>query len=402
MKKERIEEVTLLRAMAFMAITMQHCIAEYIYRPDIQQPDAVMLGMLFHFTRFGTPTFVFLTGVLLICNYTSKLNYGSFLRKRVNDIFVPFLTWTVIYWVAVNLFIGMSFAKSDTWMELGRQVLQPTYGYHLWFILMIFQFYLLLPLLLKVAEPLRRFIQRKPDGALARTMGLLFVAAISYGALMWFSYYKANASAAAIGGIWEWLMLHRTEWFIFYSFYFILGGVCAYGLSRFRQAAVGGLAASGLAFIGLYIWAGYELLGHSISGMKLGLSTYLRPSIFLLIVTQLMTAYGLAVIVDRDGGIFKRMLLFIGRHSYGSFLAHPFVLLLVSEITRSLPLSGWHLPVTAATFVVVSAGAIGISKAASMLPFGWLLVGTQGKRNDPSRNKLKSLQRQDRPKPIET
>ena len=58
-KKERIEEVTLLRAFAFLAITMQHCIAEYIYRADILQPDSIMLAMLFDFTRFGTPTFVF-------------------------------------------------------------------------------------------------------------------------------------------------------------------------------------------------------------------------------------------------------------------------------------------------------------------------------------------------------
>ena len=59
MGKPRIEEWTQLRGIAFLAIVMQHNIAEYIYRSDIEQPDSVMLTMIYHLTRFGTPTFVF-------------------------------------------------------------------------------------------------------------------------------------------------------------------------------------------------------------------------------------------------------------------------------------------------------------------------------------------------------
>ena len=58
-KKPRITEWTELRGIAFLAIVMQHSIAEYIYRADIEQPDSIMLTMIYHLTRFGTPTFVF-------------------------------------------------------------------------------------------------------------------------------------------------------------------------------------------------------------------------------------------------------------------------------------------------------------------------------------------------------
>ncbi|MEK3733005.1 MULTISPECIES: acyltransferase [unclassified Paenibacillus] len=387
MRKERIEEVTLLRAMAFMAITMQHCIAEYIYRPDIAQPDAVMLGMLFHFTRFGTPTFVFLSGLILFYNYAEKLNYLTYVRKRATDILVPFLTWTVIYWVSVSIISGHSFTAAGTWTTLVRQLVEPSYGYHLWFILMIFQFYLLLPLLLRLAKPVHSFIQREPEQAFRRTLMLVAGAAIVYGALTWFSYYRAGASAAAIGGFWEWLMVHRSKWFVFYFFYFLLGAVCAYGLDRFRRVAVSSLLASGLAFILLYIWAGYELLGISTTSMMLGASTYLRPTIFLLIVAQLMAVYGLAVIIDRHGGMMKRFMLFVGRHSFGGFLAHAFVLMLVSGVTRPMQLEGSHLIATLITFLIVAAGSIGIAKLASLLPFGSLLIGAQGrKKKSPGSN----------------
>ncbi|EXX87917.1 acyltransferase [Paenibacillus darwinianus] len=379
MARERIEEVALLRALAFLAIVMQHSIAEYIYRADILQPDAVMLGMLFHFTRFGTPTFVFLSGVILFYNYTDKLDYGSYARKRFKEIFAPFLVWTVIYWATISLVMDYSFADLNTWRELGRQLLKPTYGYHLWFILMIFQFYLLLPWLLKLAAPLRRLATGRPDRAFQRTVWLLVIAAAAYGVLMWFSYYRAGAAASAAGGLWEWLLVYRNMWFVFYFFYFMLGAVCAYGLARFREAAVRSLVWNGLLFIGLYVWIGYELLGLSMQDMKLGASTYLRPITFVLIVSQLLAAYGAVVVLDRHGGVFKKMLAFVGKHSFGGFLAHAYILMFVSFYTRQVELAGYHLPAAVLTFVVVAAASIGLSKAASLVPFGWLLVGSQGR-----------------------
>jgi len=385
MKKERIEEITLLRAMAFMAITMQHCIAEYIYRADILQPDAVMLAMLFHYTRFGTPTFVFLSGVILFYNYAgTALRYGSYVKRRFVDIGVPFLCWTAIYWVSVTLFSGQSLATGDAWRALASQLLSPTYGYHLWFILMIFQFYLLLPLFLHMAEPLKRLAERRPERAAVRTVWMLAAAAAAYFALLWVSYYKAGA-IAAWGEPWTWLMAHRSKWFVSYFFYFMLGAVCAYGLARFRQMAVSGLVASGLLFIGCYVWVGYELLGLSMDSMKLGLSTYLRPTVFVLIVTQLLTAYALSVLLDRYGGWLKRFMLMIGRHSFGGFLAHAFVLMLVANVTRPLQLAGYHLPVAVLTFLVVAAGSIGLAKGLGMLPLGHWLTGAQGRRDRVSR-----------------
>jgi surface polysaccharide O-acyltransferase-like enzyme len=385
MAKQRIEEITLLRAMAFMAITMQHCIAEYIYRSDILQPDSIMLAMLFHYTRFGTPTFVFLSGVILFYNYAgTAIRYGSYVKRRFVDIFVPFLCWTLVYWLSVSLFSGQSLTDADAWRTLAGQLLRPTYGYHLWFILMIFQFYLLLPIFLRIAEPLKRFATLRPERAVTRTVWILAIAAAAYAGLLWLSYYKAGV-IASWGEPWAWLMEHRSKWFVFYFFYFMLGAVCAYGLARFRELAVSWLALSGLLFIGCYVWVGYELLGLSMDSMKLGLSTYLRPAIFVLIVTQLAAAYALSVLLDRYGGWFKRFMLTIGRHSFGGFLAHAFVLMLAANVTRPLQLAGYHLPVAVATFLVVAAGSIGLARLIGMLPLGHWLVGAQGRRDRAAR-----------------
>lgn len=47
------------------------------------QSDAIMLVMLFDFTRFGTPTFVFLSGLLLFYNNNGTLSYWPFIQKRL-------------------------------------------------------------------------------------------------------------------------------------------------------------------------------------------------------------------------------------------------------------------------------------------------------------------------------
>ncbi|PZD95447.1 acyltransferase [Paenibacillus sambharensis] len=382
MKKERIEEITLLRALAFMAITMQHCIAEYIYRPDILQPDGVMLAMLYHFTRFGTPTFVFLSGVILFYNYAGRtLDYGSYLYKRIRDILLPFIVWTVIYWLSVSLYAGLPLGSASSLAELGRQLFQPTYGYHLWFILMIFQFYLLFPLFLKAGDKLGPWVSGAGSREGWRIGWLLAAAGLLYGLLMWFAYYRAGTLTAELpDGLWKWLLVHRTKWFPFYLFYFILGAVCAVRLLKFREFAVRSLVWSGLVFIGLYVWAGYRLLQVSTDKMMLGVSTYLHPFIFVLIVCQLMLAYGVAVLLNRYGGLFKRFMLFVGSHSFGAFLAHAFVLMLVSAPFKQSQLAGYHLPAAVLTFLVVASVSIGLSALFSRLPYGWLLSGAQARK----------------------
>ncbi|MBD2867267.1 acyltransferase [Paenibacillus arenilitoris] len=384
-KKERIEEVTLLRAFAFLAITLQHCIAEYIYRPDIMQADSIMLAMLFHFTRFGTPTFVFLSGLILFYNYSGKLDYRSFIRKRFGDIFVPFLCWTFVYWIAVEGVIGSKLMQPSAWPNIFLQLVKPTNGYHLWFIVMIFQFYLLFPLFSKAVASFRKRLPLHSEGGAFRMALWASVAlCLTYGALLWLSYYKMPGWAASADGFWAGLITYRSYYFVMYVFYFLIGGVCAFGLARFRAFAADAMGWTTFVFIGAYIWLGYDVLRFSTERMNLQVSNYLKPTTFLIIVSQLLLLYGFALLLQKRKGALYRMLRFIGRHSFGGFLSHAFVLMLASAVTRPMTLSGAHLPAALITFVLVAAGAIGLASLLGKLPFGRWLVGPAGRRKPKS------------------
>ncbi|MCA0756881.1 acyltransferase [Paenibacillus sp. N4] len=379
-KKERIHEVTLLRAFAFLAVTLQHCIAEYIYRPDIMPADSIMLAMLFHFTRFGTPAFVFLSGLILFYNYSGKLDYRSFIRKRFGDIFVPFLCWTVIYWIAVEGVIGSRLLQPSAWPTIFLQLVRPTNGYHLWFILMIFQFYLLFPLFSKAMPSAWGRLYPHEGGSYKRVAWATLALGLAYGALMWLSYYKMPGWAATAGAFWSGLITHRSYYFVMYIFYFLIGGVCAFALARFRTFAANAMGWAAFVFIGAYIWLGYDVLRFSTERMNLQVSNYLKPTTFLIIVSQLLLLYGLALLLQKRKGALCRILLFIGRHSFGGFLAHAFVLMLVSAVTRPMQLSGSHLPAALLTFILVVGGAIGLASLLSKLPNGRWLVGPISRR----------------------
>lgn len=387
-KKERIEEVTLLRAFAFLAITMQHSIAEYIYRADILQPDAIMLAMLFDFTRFGTPTFVFLTGMLLFYNNNGKQTYWPFVRKRLADIYVPFVCWTVVYWIAVQGGSLGQLGKPADWPgTLLHQLFLPTNGYHLWFILMIFQFYLLFPLFALAVNKVHCKLLEMPGGAsFRRVFMIVAVSGALYGILMWLSSYRMPDWANVWGGFWAGMLSFRSYYFIFYFFYFLLGAVCALGLHRWRRFVEDHFIWFGFAFIALYIWQGYEILNFSTETMNLNYAGYLRPSSFILIVFQLLLLYGIVLVVQKRGGAARKVLRFIGTYSFGGFLAHAFVLMLISFITRPLVLTGYHLPVAVLTFAATAAGSIALARLLSKLPFGRWLIGTTGKQ--AKRNRL--------------
>ncbi|WP_199616237.1 acyltransferase [Paenibacillus alkalitolerans] len=386
MRKEMIEEVTLLRGLAFLAITLQHCIGEYIYRTDIEAQDSIMLAMLFHFTRYGTPTFVFLSGLILFYNYYEKLNYVSFMKKRFTDIVVPFVIWTVIYWIFAKS--GRIFS-AEALTELGKQLILPTHGYHLWFITMIFQFYALFPVFVWGVKCYQeRILAKLRDENVERAVIWTIAAGgVLFGVLLWLSYYVIPGMPE---GIWKSILQFRDKYVPFHLFYFLIGAVAALGLPVWRSYAARLLLASAILFAGMYVWLGYEVLSHSMERMNLNVATYLKPSTFVLIAVQLFLLYGFTVIVKERGGIVRRALMFIGTYSFGGFLAHALILGLAAGFTRPMQLAGYHLHATVLTFLFVAAASIALAKLLSLLPFGKWLIGSLGPINDRPHGKPQS------------
>lgn len=377
---ERVDEWGLLRGLSFLAIVMQHSLGEFIYRSDILYPDAVAMALLYHLIRYGTLTFVFLAGAILFYRYGRRdRKYAPVLAKRIGDIYVPFACWTVLYWILTKTLSDQPLFVSSDWPTFLQQLIAPTYGYHLWFVVMIFQFYLFFPLFRAAASGIGRWTgsghaERTKFGRIGL---LLLLLAAAYGWLMYLSYYRMPEWQTS--GLWKTLLDYRTYEFPYYAFYFVLGGICGTYLEKWRVFVVKMLPWSTLAFIGMYLWMNLDLLRSSGEQINLNYSTYLKPSSFIAVTVQILMLYGWALLLQKQKGWWTKLLTLCGKYSFGAYLSHAMLLTGVAVLTRDWLFPGWHLLVSVLTALIVAPAALLLCAGLSRLPGGHWLTGGAGR-----------------------
>jgi len=380
--KERVAEWDVMRGIAFLAIVLQHAIGQFAYRKDTSLFDAYILAAIYHLVKFGVPAFVLLTGTGLFYNYYAKLNYPAFIRKRSTDILIPYFLWTVIYFV--YMFPGENI--DFLWFkDVGLQILNPTLGYHFWFVLMIFQFYLLFPLFLKGIT----WAKESRDSCKTRTLNALLVfTGLGYMVLMWVSDKYLPYHVSSYPSFLQYLIINRNTNFLFYSFYFVFGAVIALELERWQKIIVGSMRWNIILFIVAYGWVGYELFigtGYNLP-INLNWSTTLKPSMFMLIFSELIALYMIALKIIHKNNYINTLTSWIGKYSYGAYLAHALILGELIKVfdgfyLKHPALNQYYVLVTLIVFLLVSVVSIFTCFILSKFPLGRYLIGPQGSTN---------------------
>lgn len=368
--KERIPELDILRGLAFLAVVFQHSLGYYSQSPDIRPAEAAVLGMILHFTKLAVPAFVFVTGATLFYNYYHRLNYPSFIKKRALDILVPYLVWTCIYEIHFN---GLPNISSAWLKEFGKTVISGSEVYHLWFVVMIFQFYLIYPLLLQSFKKVRGMLTSG-----SRLVSAVVLLAGGYAWLMWVSYsYIPQENLQLPSSLWQALFIdYRDRNFLFFIFYFFMGGLAGAGIIKWRRFVRRSVSWNSFLFAALYVWIGYELLAAGLGGrIDFNLSTPLKPSMFLYTVSEILLVYGLAMTISGRTSYLNRFLSFTGKYSYGAYLSHALALkYAVSELGNFLP-AGHIVLSSVLAFAICSLGSLALTFLIGFLPYGKLVIG---------------------------
>jgi len=368
--KERILELDVLRGLAFLAVVFQHSLGVYARRPDIQLADAVMIGMVLHFAKFAVPAFVFATGLALFYNYYQKVNYPAFIKKRTVDILIPYILWTCLYTAIID---GIPFTISSAWLkEFGKTLLSGSAVYHLWFVIMIFQFYLLYPLFLSLFKKVGGLITSR-----LQFMATVTLLAAMYALLMWFSFSYISEDFHAGSALIQLLFVeYRDRNFLYFIFYFIMGGIAGVGLLKWREFVNRSINWNGFLFLALYIWVGYELLAGASDGMMdLNCSTPLKPSMFFYTVSELLLLYGISLSIVKYSPTIFNCLKFIGKFSYGGYLTHAMVLYGVVDIMNQYLAPGRYLWKSTLAFIFCTLVSLAVTYLISLIPHGHLLIG---------------------------
>lgn len=323
-----------LRAIATISVVFLHVSAHYLSKfGTIPVQDWFIANIIDGGTRFSVPIFFMISGALLLSkDYTLE----NFLKKRFYRILPPFLFWSVLYiihklWkltnqgVAVDLIYALKFA--------GTQLLNGSM-YHLWFVYVILGLYLFVPII-------RKWIK------VASQKEILFFLVIWVISMLFqytfFKSYKPHIDLRYFSGYLGYMVLG----------YYLLKTKNNYLNKRFF--------AIGLIVIGhLITILGTYFLTVKTSSFNNTFYVYLTLNVFFSATGVFLFFKNFSV----KNTFILRIIAFISKHSYGIYLIHILILVLMSNMGLNMKVAPpiINIPLSAIVCLLISSIIISLLK----------------------------------------
>jgi peptidoglycan/LPS O-acetylase OafA/YrhL len=159
-KKAKLIELDLVRAFAILAVLVIHGTSEATVELPIGSDSQALYLAVNKFSNFAVPLFIFLSGLVLFYRYIddwSGKQAVNFYLKRVKQILFPYLLWSVFYYL-YNQWIYDPVNLHWDWSEFLDLLPWADASYHLYFMVIIVQFYLIFPLLVWLCRAWKGFM----------------------------------------------------------------------------------------------------------------------------------------------------------------------------------------------------------------------------------------------------
>lgn len=214
-KRAYLHHVDLIRATTFSLVIFVHCLTATT--DEFNSVPVNSTTLLLHFTR---NTFFALTGFVLMHQNFDKADFRSvdFWRRRMKLVIFPYLIWSFIYWAVEDMWANDRTSdipgSLDEFWDLLKWGLS---GFHMYFLFVMLQVYLLFPLVLWIVRKTRN-----------HHVALLTVSlAVHIAVTSVITYWQPPAS---IAGVW-W---HYYATFVPYQFMIFVGAVAAVHREKIR------------------------------------------------------------------------------------------------------------------------------------------------------------------------
>ncbi|MEW2507548.1 acyltransferase [Amycolatopsis sp. NPDC047767] len=217
-----LHQLDLYRVITFALVIFMHVLGATTFPQDVVS-DALEAPL--HLTR---EAFFALTTFVLVFSYRSRPPRPvAFWRRRVPLVAVPYVVWSVLYWGYSLLTAEQPVGSVAAALRaLGIEIANGTAWYHLYFLLVTLQVYLLFPMLMKLVRTLERrpwlvlgisgavqiavtcFLSYPPEGVEYSTVSRFFTTLLPY------QFYSVLGAVAAVHfeAVQAWVRRHR--WFV--------------------------------------------------------------------------------------------------------------------------------------------------------------------------------------------
>ncbi|MGI5921810.1 MAG: acyltransferase [Syntrophomonadaceae bacterium] len=140
---KRLAEFDIIRTLAAFSVIAIHVSAGYIEVLPLSYYGN-------HLVRYAVPLFIILSGFMIcyVDHLGTPLSITDFYRKRAKRILGPFIFWGLLYSM-LNQYMASITDPYTFLITLGHDLIWGSGYYHLYFLVIIIQLYLLYPLLRK-------------------------------------------------------------------------------------------------------------------------------------------------------------------------------------------------------------------------------------------------------------
>lgn len=136
-------EIHFFRIVACLMVIIIHTTATPVVSLIPNSMPQLFFTVLNRFSKPSVPMFVFMSGFLLNMLYRDKtMNALKFWKKRLPKLLVPYVIWATLYY---SLFVIKGIYPLDFSFYI-KGLLQGSFIYHLYFMIIIIQFYMAYPL----------------------------------------------------------------------------------------------------------------------------------------------------------------------------------------------------------------------------------------------------------------
>lgn len=223
-----LHAVDLMRVVTVLGVIGVHAVA------STTRPASATAGAATIFLHVNREVFFVLTALVLTHSYASRpLRLGRFYARRYWLVATPYVVWTVVYLVADGLPASVPAALT----RLGADLVTGEARYHLYFLLVTMQIYLVFPLLLRLLRAARGYHVSLLAASLL--VQLAFSAAVHY-----------RVPGPGILGAW---LASPAALLPSYQFFVLLGAAAALHLDRLAgwvRRHPGGVALTLVAAVG--------------------------------------------------------------------------------------------------------------------------------------------------------
>ena len=313
MAKQHLKAIEYIRGISMLGVIGIHVGSQYLMNP---LSNAALTGIFEIATRFSVPIFFFVSAFGIFYNMDVKkpFCYLSFLKKRSRAVVIPYLVWSLFYLIHDGWFYAAGFPAPLLLISL---LFFGNAKYQLYFLVLLFWFYLLMPLWILLVKRIN-----------SRGLFLLFILQVSFNYFSSFNVTFNTLIYQMEDSLLRDLLFYRLNYWVFhYIFIFIFGGYLAVHFDAFqkfmhlRQKSISIFFVASLgSLLGYYYYlltfCGYtqtDAINTAHQLCPLGVLYTLAASVFFFTIFTHQHYWKKL----------NRLFSLLGQHSYFAYLIHP-------------------------------------------------------------------------------